>query len=112
MERSLPLADGRKLSVIYRVEPGCLGPDGENKIVEFCKFAQRDVQSLDIGCVGLSIEPRVDKKLPEMQYNVVGKKMNRSQAEKYLHCFDKSLDEFESHLIDRLAVLIDDYNGQ
>jgi hypothetical protein len=39
------------------------------------------------------------------------KKMNHTQAEKYLAHFDKSLDEFESHLCEKLAVLIDDFMG-
>lgn len=53
--------------------------------------------------------PRNDKTLPETQYNIVGKKMNHSQAEKYLAIFDKSLDEFEGHLSDKLEVLIDEF---
>ena len=46
-----------------------------------------------------------------MQYNIVGKGMTHTQAEKYLALFDKSLDEFESHLCERLATLIDDFMG-
>jgi hypothetical protein len=47
MKQSLPLPEGKKLSVTCRVESGCLGPDGANKIVAFCQFAQQEIQFLD-----------------------------------------------------------------
>jgi hypothetical protein len=109
MKNSLPLQEDKKLLVTYRVEPGCLGPEGENLISAFCDFAQSELRSLDSDYVVLNIVPRNDKALPEMQYNVVGKRMNHSQAEKYLAVFDKNLDEFEGHLIDKLTILIDEF---
>ena len=117
MNNSLPLPEDKKLSVTYRVEPGCLGPEGKTKIDEFCDFAQRELRSLDSDYVSSNyvfwiIVPRSDKTLPEMQYSVVGKRMNHSQAEKYLAVFDKSLDEFEGYLGDKLATLIDEFMGQ
>ena len=33
------------VEVIYRLEPGCLGPDGAQYITEFCQFAQPLVSS-------------------------------------------------------------------
>ena len=109
MKNSLPLPDNKKLFVTYRVESGCLGPDGEKHIVEFCDFALKHIQSLDADYITWNIVPRTNKKLAEMQYAVVGKKMNHLQAEKYLAVFDKSLDEFEGHLADKLALLINDF---
>lgn len=108
MEGSLP--SNKKLTVTFRVEPGCLGPQGKHQIDEFCTFAQKGVESLDSDYVIWSIVPRKDKKLPEIQYNVLGKKMNHDQAEKYLSVFGKSLDEFEGHLDDKLANLIDEFS--
>lgn len=109
MAASQPLSDEMKLTVIFRVEPGCLGPQGASSVDEFCLFAQNHVESLDSDYVVWSIIPRNDKTLPEVQYSVLGKKMNHSQAEKYLSLFEKSLDEFELHLDDRLAELIDKF---
>ncbi len=109
MTESLPLSNEMKLTVTFRVEPGCLGPQGASKVDEFCLFAQSRVESLDSDYVTWNIIPRNDKTLPEVQYAVLGKKMNHSQAEKYLSLFEKSLDEFESHLDDRLAELIDEF---
>lgn len=109
MKDSLPLPESKKLTVTYRVEPGCLGPQGEDFIDEFCVFAQKSVESLDSDYVIWSIIPRNDKTLPEVQYNVLGKKMNHVQADKYLDVFGKSLDDFEVHLDDRLVNLIDEF---
>lgn len=108
----LPLSEDKKLSVTYRVEPGCLGPEGKNQVSEFCEFAQAELRSLDPDYISWNIVPRNDKTLPEMQYNVVGKRMNHAQAEKYLEMFDKNLDEFEGHLGDKLATLIDEFMNQ
>ena len=106
MKNSLPLQDDRKLSVTYRVEAGCLGPEGTKHIAEGGKFSQLALQTLDSDYIVWNIVHRKDKTLPEMQYNVLGKVMNHYQAEKYLAIFGKSLDEFECHLSDRLTTLI------
>ena len=110
MKDSLPLPDHKKLSVTFRVEPGCLGPEGKNIVDEFCTFAQAGVESLDSDYVIWSILPRKDKTLAEIQYSVLGKNMNHDQADKYLDVFGKSLDEFEGHLDDQLANLIDQFS--
>lgn len=68
MTTSLPLSDEMKLTVVFRVEPGCLGPQGANSVDEFCLFAQSKVESLDSDYVIWSIIPRNDKTLPEGHY--------------------------------------------
>ncbi len=111
IKNSLPLPNDKKLSVTYRVESGCLGPDGTDHVEKFCDFAQKSIQSLDSDYIAWNIVPRSDKNLPEMQYRAIGKKMNHAQADKYLAVFGKSLDEFEIHLSDKLAALINEYMG-
>tara|TARA_R110001592_G_scaffold44230_1_gene142555 strand:- start:4807 stop:5145 length:339 start_codon:yes stop_codon:yes gene_type:complete len=105
------LADEKKLSVTYRVEPGCLGPKGTELIDAFCEYAHQKIQTLDSDYINWNIIPRHDKKLPEMSYKVLGKSMNHTQAEKYLCLFGKSLDEFECHLSDKLSEFINEYMG-
>lgn len=112
MKDSLPLPESKKLTVTFRVEPGCLGPQGDSLIDGFCTFAQKSVENLDSDYVSWSIVPRADKSLPELQYSVLGKKMNHDQADKYLGVFGKSLDEFEGHLEDKLASLIDEHTSR
>lgn len=111
MTKSLPLQEREKLSVTYRVEPGCLGPEGITHISKFCDFSQLALRTLDSDYVVWNIVPRTDKALPEMEYSVVGKRMSFTQAEKYLALFDKSLDKFEGRLSDKLATLIDEFMG-
>ena len=111
MKIKLPLPQEQKLTVISRIEAGCLGPDGADHIEKFCLFAQKEFETVDADFVHWELVPRHDKSLPEMQYNVLNKNMDHDKADKYLQLFDKNLDEFEGHLHDKLAELIDQYLG-
>ncbi|MCF2948300.1 hypothetical protein L0668_09300 [Paraglaciecola aquimarina] len=112
MGLSLPLPLYKKLTVTFRVEPGCLGPDGADHIDGFCKYAKKAVAKLDSDFVRWVITPRYDKSLPETEYKTNNKKLDHDKAEKYLRVFDKELDDFEEHLQDKLSVLIDEYLGR
>ncbi|MFT4938538.1 MAG: translation initiation factor 2 alpha subunit (eIF-2alpha) [Paraglaciecola sp.] len=109
MSYELPLPLYKKLTVTFRVEPGCLGPDGINHIESFCKFAKQEVSALDSDFVRWVITPRYDKTLLETEYKTNNKRLTYDKAEKYLSVFGKSLDEFEEHLQEKLSVLIDQY---
>lgn len=102
----------KKLNVLYRVEPGCLGPDGPKKIEDFCEYAKKEVENLDANFVHWDILPRFDKTLPEMEYKALNKNLTHDQADRYLAVFEQSLDEFEEHLHDKLGVLIENYLGR
>jgi len=108
----LPLPQDKKLNVVFRVEAGCLGPKGKDHIEQFCSFAQVEVEPIDADFVHWEIVPRHDKSLPEMQYNINGKRLTHDQAAKYLDVFKKSLDEFEGHLHDKLDTLIEQFQGR
>lgn len=110
MSKALP--KHKKLNVLFRVEPGCLGPDGAEHVEEFCAYAEKAVEELDADFVHWDILPRHDKQLPEMEYMVNSKKLNHDQAARYLQVFKKDLDEFESHLDEKLAHLIEEYFGR
>ena len=112
MGHDLPLPLYKKLSVTFRVEPGCLGPDGADHIKGFCKFAKKEVLDLDADFVRWVITPRYDKTLAETEYKTNNKRLTRDKAAKYLSVFGKSLDEFEENLQDKLSVLIDQYLGR
>ena len=111
MHIKLPLPDTKKLTVISRIEPGCLGPEGESYVEDFCKFAEKELASLDSDFVHWQLTPRRDKSLAEMQYLLQSKRISHDQAEKYLQLFNESLDEFEHHLHEELAHLIDNFLG-
>lgn len=112
MKNNLPLPQEKKLTIIFRVESGCLGPRGTTHIEEFCHFAQQEFASVDADFIHWEIMPRHDKSLAEMQYQVGNKKLSHDKAEKYLAVFDKELDEFEGHLHKKFAELIDQYLGR
>ena len=95
MNTVLPLSNDKKLSVTYRVEPGCLGPDGMDYVKGFCQFAQQKAGSIDLAYALFEFVPRYDKSLPELQYQVVGKAISSLQATKFLAVFGSTLDEFE-----------------
>jgi len=117
MKTALPLPKDKKLNVLFRVEPGCLGPraladNGASYVEAFCCYAQKEVDDLDADFVHWDIVPRFDKSLPEMEYRVNNKKLNHDQAERYLKIFNKELDEFEDHLNERLGEIIESFLGQ
>jgi hypothetical protein len=109
MNAALPLPDNKKLMVTYRVEPGCLGPEGATHIRKFCKFAEKGVADVDSDFVRWHIVPRFNKTVSEMRYTVNRKMLTHDKANQYLQMFGKSLDDFEEHLQEKLALLVDDY---
>ena len=111
MKISLPLPQEKKLTVVCRIEPGCLGPEGKDHIDEYCRFAQKQVEPIDSDFVHWELVPRFDKTLPEMQYKIGNKNLTHDKAAKYLEMFKKNLDVFEDHLHEKLADLVDHYHG-
>ena len=112
MTYDLPLPLYKKLTVTFRVEPGCLGPDGIDHIEGFCIFAKKEVAGLESDFVRCVIIPRYDKLLLETEYKTNNKRLNHDKAEKYLKVFGKELVEFEEHLQEKLSILIDQYLGR
>jgi len=112
MKTTLPLPEEQRLTVLFRVESGCLGPDGHNHVEGFCRFAQHRMTAIDADFICWQIVPREDKSKPEMQYQVRAKRLSHDQADRYLQVFGKTLDEFEGHLHEQLVLLIDEYLGR
>ncbi len=108
---NLTLPRDKKLTVIFRIEAGCLGPTGQELIDNFCLLAQKEFESIDSDFMHWKIEPRHDKELPEIDYEVNDKKLTHDKAEKYLEIFKQSLDDVEGHLHEKLAILIDQHLG-
>ncbi len=101
-----------KLVVLYRVEPGCLGPDGAQYITEFCQFAQPLVAAHTPSFMEWQLQPRFDKKLPEMQCQLAGKNLSTEQAERYFALQGVTADDLEEQLNFQLTHLIDQYFGR
>lgn len=109
MNRSLPLPNNQKLLITFRVETGCLGPEGNLLVMDFCQFAQQEFQKFRSDVIAWDIIPRSDKTLAELEYSLVNKKLNFSQAQKYLALFDQDLGELENDIYDKLEALINEF---
>ena len=112
MEHKIALSREKKLTVVFRVEPGNLGPKGSQYIDAFCEFAQQEVETIDADFVHWDISPRNDKSLAEMEYKLNNKKLSQQKATRYLHLFNKNLDEFEEHFHQKLVRIIEQYLGR
>jgi len=106
-----PLSEDRKLTLVLRVESGCLGPDGSNHIEDFCPAAQTEMKKINSDFINWEVLPRFDRRLPEIQYKAANKTLTHEQAKKYLALFDTKIDEFEEYVNDKLTTLIEQYLG-
>ena len=111
MSSELSLPDEKKLTVVFRLEPGSLGPDGDNLIEDFCKHAQKQLSDLDREFINWEIIPRHDKTLPERQYKINNKLLSQEMAKRYLGSFDRQINHFEENLDEKLGDLINKYLG-
>lgn len=97
------------INVLYRLEPGCLGPTGEQHIEAFCSLANQALTQFYDRVVSFQIEPRYDKSLPEVSYAMGPKKLSNAQAATCLQVFDIDLDDFEDELHGKISHLTGQY---
>lgn len=105
METRLPLY--KKLLVMCRIEPGCLGPQGTDYVEEFCVFAKQKLKDHHGHCLRWGVKPRYDKSLPEMEFQIQKSTVSRENAAKYMDSFNIDIDAFEEELEESLADLVD-----
>ncbi|MBR9885677.1 MAG: hypothetical protein GYB21_19370 [Oceanospirillales bacterium] len=103
------LPDEKKLCVIYRLEPGCLGPNGHDHIKDFCVFADKALRSFDSAFVIWKVQSRDDKSLPEMEYTINNKRLSRDKADRYLALMGKNIDDFEAYIHEDISHMIEDF---
>jgi len=112
MSVSTALPNEKKMTVIFRMEPGSLGPDGLQYIEEFCTFAQTQLQACAAYYLNFFIEARINKTLPEMSFVLANKSLNQTQVEKYLALFDEDYSHFEDQLETNLEAIVDQFFGR
>lgn len=112
MHTDTTLSQEKKLTVLCRVEPGCLGPDGKDHIEGFCRFALSAMRLTHSSFVRWIIIPRYDKTQPEVQYLLNDRNLSDAQAAKYLEFVGKNAREFAIELDEKLASLIEQYLEQ
>ncbi|MDO6452148.1 hypothetical protein Q4490_01095 [Neptunomonas phycophila] len=109
---SVEIPEEKKLTVICRVEAGCLGPEGDKLVARFCGFALDNFERTLPAHIAIKVLPRMDKMLPEMDYQVMGRTLSREQSTKYLELFDDDTDQLEERLNAQLIELINQYLGR
>jgi hypothetical protein len=105
------LHEKNRLTVVFRVEPACLGPEGDQKIEEFCRYAQQKLAIQDAHFVSCRIVPRYDNSLLEMEYSIAEKRLNGDQVTRYMEVFQACPNTFENNLNDEVTQLINDFLG-
>jgi hypothetical protein len=103
----MQVSDEKKIHLMYRVEPGCLGPEGVDHIEDFCRFANKHIKSPYYG--QFVFLPRYDKQKSERQYSVNSRNLSQVQAKAYLNHFEIHIDNFEEQLDELIAKSIDLY---
>lgn len=106
----MPLSDDKKLTLLYRVEPGCLGPTGVDYIEDFCDYANKQLTAPEFAAY--QFVARFDKTKPELQYSVTGRNLSAHQAEAYLAHFKTNKAQFEEQLDELLTQAIDNFFGR
>lgn len=100
------------LTIIYRLEPGCLGPQGADYIVDFCQFAQALLSTQTPDFMQWQLEPRFDKSLPEMQAVLAQRALTDTQLQRYLAIYQVNVEQLEEQLNEHLTLMIDQYFGR
>jgi len=99
----------KKLTLIYRVESGLLGPDGLKHVEDFCLFAQSMLQqNIDLPLTCL-IKPRIDKTLSEISFELNGKNLNDQHINRYFSVLGTSYCDFKDQFENDLEFLITQY---
>lgn len=106
------IPNDKKMLVIFRMEPGALGPKGAEYIQQFCDFANPQLQGQARTYLVCFIEPRFDKSLAEIEFQISAKKLSRSKANQYLNLFGENLTHFEDQFEDLLEAIIDQFLGR
>lgn len=108
----MALSDDKKITVIFRIEPGCLGPEGLTHVDKFCVQARALLQGKHQTFIKWEVVPRHDKTLPEMGFAINGKLLTRDFAARYMDHFGVALDNFEMEVFDELPEMIDQFFGR
>lgn len=97
----------KKLHVLFRLEPGCLGPKGIDLIEGFCEFANSKISELPYATY--LFVPRFDKTLPEWEYKINSLNLSNEKVESYLAIFSQVKSQFEEGLEEKVTEYIEIY---
>ncbi|MBR9727197.1 hypothetical protein ACFOD0_01245 [Shewanella intestini] len=99
----------RQLTILYRLEPGCLGPDGIDHIEAFCLLVQKAFIKKLQPIYQLNVVPRYDKSLAEIQFSIGNKVLNDDQADAFFNAAGLEQQKIIDGIEDKLTKLINQY---
>lgn len=103
------LKDDQRISIVFRVEPGSLGPEGSEHAEEFCRYATGEFHTLNKDFANWIIIPRYNKQLPELEYRINQKSLPPVKARQYLALFKQDIAKFEEEVEERIAELVEEF---
>jgi hypothetical protein len=109
MNADNPIPTEKKLLMTYRLEPGCLGPDGEDYIEDFCIYVTAAFMERKSSFAIYRFVPRYNKTLTEIEFSVNHKRLSEAKAGQYINFFGQTLIGFEEDLQNQLTRLVDSF---
>lgn len=106
------IPEQKKMTAIFRIEPGCLGPEGASHVEDFCQKAHQAFSGIHSGFLNWKVVPRYDKTLPELDFALRERPMSREHAKRYFELFEIDVDEFEETTFGKLPEMIDAFFGR
>ena len=98
-----------QVTIMLRIEPGCLGPTGANYVEEFCAFATPVFAKVNASFLNWQLTPRYDKTQPEIQYYIKERPLSDEKAEKYLALFHNDMATIEEDISAKLTISIEKF---
>lgn len=99
------------LSLIVRVEPGSLGPDGLNHVESFCVVAEKVFSKVEFANLTFKIVPRYDKTLPELELLMNQLTLPHQRAVMVLDKLNLTYELIEEEVMEHISKLIDRFLG-
>lgn len=101
-----------QLTILYTVEPGCLGPQGDQLIDQFCKFIAEKLNStFGENCLWI-IQYKTHLSAHHIDYQIDNKRLNREQAKQFLHASQKDIEHFENDVDELVVEYIEEFLGR
>jgi len=101
-----------KINGCLRLEPGCLGPQGDELIHGFCQFANEQLEMADDSLVDWRIVPRANKNLDEFEYHYKERRLPPAMADKLFEELQQPRESIEETFYSDLLFLIEQYRSK
>lgn len=104
--------DNKQLDIIYQVEHGCLGSQGDTLIEAFCTFATKKLNAKDSNNFNYSIQSRLNIHQHHIHYQINNKRLNREQIIQLLALIQIDIQHFEDQLDEQIVEIIEEFLGR